>query len=352
MIDGGDTLRRLVLNAVGYSGLAPLARPLVGGIGAILMLHRVTANLERPDGANRHLNIAPAFLDALITDMKAGGTEFVTMDEALERVKRGGKGGQFATLTADDGYRDNLTEALPVLERHGVPITIYIAPALIDGTVDLWWEVIDDIVNARDMLFLNTAEGRVTIDCSSPAKRAEANARLQEYLTIDVREEDQRTALHELARSCGVDPTGPGRKTLMGWEEVRAAAAHPLVTIGAHTVHHYSLKRLNEETARREIIDAGRILESELGEKPRHMAYPYGYPSAVGEREVALAKAAGYASAVTTRHGVLRADHAGHLHALPRISINGRYQRVSYIRTMLSGITTPLANAGKMLVTV
>jgi len=65
-----------------------------------------------------------------------------------------------------------------------------------------------------------------------------------------------------------------------------------------------------------------------------------------------LAREAGYVSAVTTRHGVLRAEHAHHLHALPRISVNGRYQSVAHIRTMLSGITTPLANRGKMLVTV
>ena len=78
------------------------------------------------------------------------------------------------------------------------------------------------------------------------------------------------------------------------------------------------------------------------------MAYPYGYAGAVGCREVALANEAGYVSAVTTRHGVLRAEHANHLHALPRISVNGRYQRVAHIRTMLSGVTTPLANRGKM----
>ena len=65
-----------------------------------------------------------------------------------------------------------------------------------------------------------------------------------------------------------------------------------------------------------------------------------------------LAKEAGYASAVTTRHGVLHPGHADHLLALPRISVNGRYQRVAHIRTMLSGITTPLANRGRMVVTV
>ena len=83
MIDGVDTLRRLVLNGLGYSGVCRLARPLVGSVGAILMLHRVTAHPRKPCGVNRHLNIAPAFLDALIADMKAVGFEFVSLDEAL-----------------------------------------------------------------------------------------------------------------------------------------------------------------------------------------------------------------------------------------------------------------------------
>jgi peptidoglycan/xylan/chitin deacetylase (PgdA/CDA1 family) len=158
--------------------------------------------------------------------------------------------------------------------------------------------------------------------------------------------------LRGFAAVAGVDPGEPGRRTLMTWDELRGIAAHPLVSIGAHSVNHYNLRRLPEERARHEMTDAVTLLRSELGEAPRHMAYPYGYAGAVGNREVELAKAAGYASAVTTRHGVLRAEHAEHLHALPRISVNGRYQRVAHIRTMLSGITTPLANRGKMLVTV
>ncbi len=352
MIDAGEAIRKLALNVARYSGLAPLARPFVGGIGAILMLHRVSAAPEKPLGINRHLNIAPDFLDALIADMKAGGYAFVSLDEAIERIGRGGVDGQFATITADDAYRDNLHEALPVLERHGAPLTIYVAPALINGTADLWWDVIDDIVNAQDSLSLETPAGTETIDCSTSARKYLANARLHDYLTLEVREEDQRAVLHGLARSSGVDPGAPGRNTLMNWDEIRKIAAHPLVEIGAHTVNHFNLKRLSAESARREMTDVRHILEAELGTTPRHLAYPYGYASAVGRREVLIAKEAGYASAVTTRHGVLRAAHAKHLHALPRISVNGRYQRVAHIRTMLSGITTPLANRGRMLVTV
>ncbi|MEP9374120.1 polysaccharide deacetylase family protein [Mesorhizobium sp. KR1-2] len=352
MIDSVDTLRRLVLNGLGHSGVSRLARPLVGGVGAILMLHRVSAHPRKPHGVNRHLNIAPAFLDALIADMKADGYEFVTLDEALKRLAQGRGARRFATITADDAYRDNLTEALPVLEKHGAPITIYVAPGLIDGAVDLWWEVLEDIVNAADTLAVNTANGPLMLDCSTPEGRLASNARLQRHLTVEVGEQEQRAVLHELACAAGVDPQAPSRETLMNWDEIAEAVAHPLVTIGAHTIHHYSLKRLDEEKARREIVEAGNVLEARLGTRPRHMAYPYGYASAVGAREVDLAKEAGYASAVTTRHGVLQPDHAKHLHALPRISVNGRYQELGFLRTMLSGITTPLANRGRMLVTV
>ncbi|QPC93520.1 polysaccharide deacetylase family protein [Mesorhizobium sp. INR15] len=352
MIDGGEAIRKLALNVARYTGLAPLAKPFIGGIGAILMLHRVTATPEKPDSVNRHLNIAPEFLDAVIADMKAQGYAFVSMDEAVERIKAGGKGGQFATITADDAYRDNMTEALPVLEKHDAPITIYVAPGLINGTADLWWDVVEDIVNASGRLTLTTPAGPEAIDCSTPARKLQAIARLHAYLTTEVPEKDLRTVLRELARANGVDADAPRVATLMNWSQIRSIAAHPLVTIGAHTINHSNLKRLSEADARHEIGDVRRMLQAELGEEPRHLAYPYGYASAVGCREVGFARDAGYISAVTTRHGVLRAEHAGFLHALPRISVNGRYQSLAHIRTMLSGVTTPLANAGKMLVTV
>jgi len=352
MIDGGEAIRKLALNVARYTGLAPLARPFVGGIGAILMLHRVTATPEKPHSVNRHLNISPNFLDAMIADMKAGGYAFVSMDEAIERIKAGGKGGRFATITADDAYRDNLTEALPVLEKHGAPITIYVAPGLIDGTADLWWDVVEDIVNASDSLTLATSNGPVLIACKTPARKHQAIARLHTYFTTEVREEDLRTVLRELASANGIDVDASRRRTLMNWDEIRTIAAHPLVTIGAHTINHSNLKRLSEAGARHEIGAVKDMLGAELGAEPRHFAYPYCYASAVGCREVGFARDAGYASAVTTRHGVLRAEHAGFPHALPRLSVNGRYQSLAHIRTMLSGVTTPLANAGKMVVTI
>ncbi|MBX3569207.1 MAG: polysaccharide deacetylase family protein [Rhizobiaceae bacterium] len=351
MLDRGEAIRKLALNLARYTGLAPLARPFVGGVGAILMLHRVTAHPGRPDSVNRHLAIHPAFLDRLIREMKEDGYRFVTLCEAVAGIATKGRE-RFAVVTADDGYRDNLYEALPVLERHGVPFTIYVAPALTDGTACLWWEVIEEVAQRCDRVKVSTPGGPIELDASTPARKYAVNSWLHDYFASEVSEADRHRVLTTLAAEHGVDPLAPSRAALMSWDEVSRAAAHPLVSIGAHTVNHFMLRRLDEATALQEMLRSADILEAKLGVRPRHLAYPYGYASAVGGREVALAARAGFASAVTTRHGVLQQGHAGHVHALPRISVNGRYQRVAHIRTMLSGVTTPMVNAGKVLVTV
>lgn len=120
----------------------------------------------------------------------------------------------------------------------------------------------------------------------------------------------------------------------MTWDEVRRAALHPLVTIGAHSLHHYNLRRLSEDDARREIADVAAVLAIELGETPKHMAYPYGYVWAVGEREVRLAEEAGFVSAVTTRHGLLLQL------PMPAISTRCRGSRST-------GVTSELRTSGR-----
>jgi peptidoglycan/xylan/chitin deacetylase (PgdA/CDA1 family) len=351
MFDSGEAARKIILHAARLSGASALLRNRLQGIGAILMVHRVTVAPAKPLGINRHLNVAPAFLDASIAEMKRMGYRFVSMDEAIDRLSSRSRE-LFATVTADDAYRDNLTEALPVLEKHEAPATIYVCPGLTGRAIDLWWDVLEDIVTAREEVYLTTPAGREVLDCRTPRAKVEANRRILYYLISDIPEEQRQTVLRDIAAMAGVDPQAPSRDTLMDWDEVRRAAAHPLLTIGSHTVSHYLLRRLGSTAAWNEMVDAARIIEVETGIKPRHFAYPYGKPVAVGEREVELAASAGFASAVTTRHGVLQPDHAGHLMALPRISINGRYQKVAHLRTMLSGVTTALSNSGRGLVTV
>ncbi|PZO81513.1 MAG: polysaccharide deacetylase [Mesorhizobium amorphae] len=349
MVHGVDALRRLWMGAGGLTGLDRLAVPVLGGVGAILMLHRVTDRLRHPEGPNRHLAVSPSFLDRVLAAARKEGLDLVSMDEAVARLDAGGGGARFLAITADDGYRDNHSEALPVLERHEAPITVYIAPGLNDRRDPLWWDVIEDAVASGRTIDAGTH--RLALDCSTPRSRQVAFERLLRLLGSETPEHARNALVEEIASEAGVDAFRPSRETLMDWDELARFAAHPLVTIGAHTVHHPNLRRLEESEARREMEESRDRLAEALGHPPRHFAFPYGSRAAAGPREAKLAGEAGFLSAVTTNHGVLMAGHRAHRHALPRISLNGRFQHLPHVTTMLRGFTTPAANKGRRLVT-
>lgn len=350
MLDTTEIIRKIVLNCARYTAIAPLASHLLGGIGAILMLHRVNSRHANESPMNAGLTVTPDFLDAVISDMKRCGFVFVSLDDAVERLaaERAGMA-RFAAITFDDGYLDNLTDALPVLQKHGVPATIYIAPALVTGAVLPWWEIAEEAVMAGRTINLPASAGSLTLNCATPQARKESARHLFRLLGSEIEEEDQQLLLHHLMAAT---PIEADRRRFMNWDELRTLARNPLITLGAHTVHHYNLKRLPRRQALAEMTDSAMIIERETDDRPHHFAFPYGHPQAVAEREVALAREAGFTTAVTTRHGVLLPRHRDHLHALPRISLNGRYQHTGYVRTMLSGLTTPLANKGRRLATV
>src|SRR5690606_18916118 len=106
MSERGDVVRRLVVNAARFSGLAPLLRRHLGGIGAVLAVLAVTATGPAGDDLERAHTISPDFLDAALSDMRRQGYRFVPLDGALERLAAGRRLPLFATVTADFGYRN------------------------------------------------------------------------------------------------------------------------------------------------------------------------------------------------------------------------------------------------------
>jgi len=127
-------------------------------------------------------------------------------------------------------------------------------------------------------------------------------------------------------------------------DELAILAADPLVTIGAHTVNHVMLRKATDDAVRREMQLSASTIEAALGKRPAHFSYPVGDRTSAGPREFRIAAEVGFKTAVTTRPGVLFPEHAGHLTALPRISLNGEYQQRRYAKVLLSGAATALWN--------
>ncbi len=339
LIDAGFTAFRL-------SGLHRALAPMTRGQGVILTFHRVLPDAA-PKGfaPNRLLEITPEFLDAALDLTRRLGFEFVTLAEARRRLVEGGR--RFAALTFDDGYRDTRDFALPVLERHQAPCTVFFAPGFIERTARLWWIELEEAVRRLDEVTIEREGLALRLHARSAAEKNSAFARLY-WAVRGGSEQELLGVAGELARQAGVDMAAISDALFMKWDEVEAFARHPLVSAGAHTMSHRMLAKWSRDVARAEMADSKAALEARLGAIDT-LAYPVGDPTSAGCREFELARELGFACAVTTRPGMLFPGHAAHLTALPRVSVNGLWQDVGALETLLSGAPFLLWNGGRKL---
>jgi peptidoglycan/xylan/chitin deacetylase (PgdA/CDA1 family) len=339
---------RAGLETLYYSGAHRLARPLCGGVGAILAFHRVRPPRSDPFQPNRHLEIAPEFLAAALRKLRAGGIEIVSIDEAHRRLVDGDFRRRFAVLTFDDGYRDTFTHAWPILRQSRVPFTLYAASAFADGEGMLWWAALEAAIAKCGVVYATFDGKKRAYDCSTLAAKGASWQTLYRRLSDEIDETRMRMTVREIVAQAGINLGDQCREICMGWNELKQLAGDELVTIGAHTIRHPVLARLRAHEARSEMEGGARRIEARLGVGPVHLAYPVGNAAAAGEREFALAAEAGFKTAVTTRPGVLLPDHAGTPLALPRLSVNGDFQRLRYLDVLLSGTATALWNGFRL----
>lgn len=320
-------------------------RPVAQGAGVILMLHHVRPWTDREFAPNRILEITPDFLDRALTLLAEMGFDLVALDSVPERLA--GKAPRpFAALTFDDGYRDNVEHALPVLRRHGAPWTLFVTADYAAGRGRLWWLELEEAIARLDRVSLDLDGARIERLCATPAEKAAAFEAVYWALRAGP-EERLLAAIAELAASAGLDSDALVQKLCLGWDDIAALSVEPGVTIGAHTMSHPMLAKHSEETARREIGFSKTLIEERIQSGVRHFAYPVGDPTSAGPREFSLAAEAGFSTAVTTRPGHVFPDHAAHLHALPRVSLNGAFQTEAALRAMLSGAPFLAWNRGR-----
>jgi peptidoglycan/xylan/chitin deacetylase (PgdA/CDA1 family) len=329
------------------SGLHRLARAATRGRGVILTFHRVRArDRSAPRYApNRQLEITPEFLDLALKVVKREGFELAPLDDVRRRIGDP-KSAPFAVLTFDDGYRDTREVALPVLERHGAPFTVYCAIGFIEGDARLWWLELEEAIRRLETVDASIAGGRLLLDVRSPDAKTAAFDRI--YWLLRGRSESELLDVVEgLARCAGVERDKLAEGLFMSWSDLKALSRHPLATIGAHGVSHRRLAHWSAAEARSEMAGSKAALESRLGIAVRHFAYPVGDSTSAGPREFELARAIGFETAVTTRPGMLFSACAERLTELPRASVNGRWQEAEALEVLLSGAPFWLWNRGR-----
>jgi peptidoglycan/xylan/chitin deacetylase (PgdA/CDA1 family) len=339
-----NTVIRAGLGALYFSGAHYLLRPIFAGVGVIFMLHHVRPRRDDAFQPNRHLEVEPEFLRATLAHLRSLDIDIVTMDEVHQRLQARDFTRRFACFTLDDGYRDNRDFALPVMREFDAPMTVYVTSDFAEGTGRLWWVALERVIARASAIEVPISDVKIRLDASTPAAKQAAFDRVHDWLRELPAEHDMQREISALCTRHEVDEMSIARELCLSWEELKAFAADPLVTIGAHTIAHCNLGRQSEETASFELATGRARIEAALQRPVLHLAYPYGDRFAAGPREFRLAQTAGFKTAVTTRPGMIFPESAGHMTALQRVSLNGNYQDARILPVLTSGAATAMWN--------
>jgi peptidoglycan/xylan/chitin deacetylase (PgdA/CDA1 family) len=340
-----NTIIRSGFETLYFSGMHHMMQPLVGGLGVILTLHHVRPPRSGDFQPNRLLEVSPDFFEGLLKRLRRSRRDLISLDEMHRRLLSGDSKRRFVCVTFDDGYRDVLEHAYPLLRKYEVPFTLYIPTSFPDRLGELWWIGLEQVI-ARNTCIGLTIDGKEHLfECGSTREKWGLYNQLYGWLRGMTSEAELRRVVRDLAARHGVDMPAFCRDLCMDWVELGQIAADPLCTIGAHTVNHMMLKKLaTDQAVRAEMDMSGAVIEAALNIKPQHLAYPVGDPTSAGPREFRIAAELGFKTAVTTRPGVIFREHREHLTALPRISVNGDFQSQRYLKVLLSGAATGLWN--------
>lgn len=325
---------RLALRSISALGLDRMLAKRTRGLGCILTFHRITRDPSPLLPENAGLNITPEFLEATLREVRRLGYDIISLDDVPARMSAGHEN-PFVVLTFDDGYRDLVTQALPILKAHEAPFAAFICPGFQDRAAPLWWLDLEDAVQSTETLDISLPDTHF----SAPARTLEEKQSALRTLYWRLRTLDERSfraVMEALRFKYSLDGTHKLNTLCLSWQELETLSKEPLVTIGAHSMTHPRLAAMPIEDAEREMRISRDTIAAHLGASPRHFCYPVGDASSAGAREAEIARRLGFATAVTTRPDVVRAK--ADMQLLPRISVNGLFQQRSYLRALMSGV--------------
>ncbi len=265
---------------------------------SILIYHRVPVQPDPlfPDECNARL------FDEQIQQL-ADCFNIIPLSDAVRALDGGRLPPRAACITFDDGYADNAEVALPILLRHGVPATFFVAAGVLDGG-RMWNDTVIELVRLApgELLDLNEIDmGRFEIG-TIPQRRQAIEALIDKlkYLPMEARQA-------KVDEVCALIPVVPPDDLMMTSDQIRELHAAGM-EIGGHTVNHPILARVEDSVAAAEIGNGKEMLEGVIHAPVRLFAYPNGKPQRdYLPQHPQIVKRFGFEAAVSTARGAATA---------------------------------------------
>lgn len=226
---------------------------------------------------------------------------------------------QAVVMTFDDGYADNLWNAKPLLERYGIPATVFVTTGYLGEEREFWWDELERLflqpgrlpetlhltINGRSFQW---ELGEAAYDPGEASRRFctwnvlepdDPTPRHRLYRLLHQRlrplpHGERRKVLDELRAWAGVEPKVRLTHRPLSADEVLRLTEGGLIEVGAHSVTHPVLSAFPVAAQRTEILGSKAHLEEILGKPVTSFAYPYGSGSDYTVETVTLVREAGF----------------------------------------------------------
>ena len=291
-------------------GLSQVVDRVAGPRLSILIFHRVLPELDPLFPGEIDAQRFSSICAALARDYRV-----MTLGQALSLRAEQRLPPRALAITFDDGYADNASQALPILQRHGLKATFFIATAFLDGG-RMWNDSIIECLRRtrREALDLECVGLGSMPMATVDQRRTSIKAVLPrvKYMGLP----DRKAAIDNLMKAAG-GPSLPDDLMLRSGQVQELHAAG--MEIGGHTVHHPILSAIPDRQAKEEIIAGRARLMTLTGASVDMFAYPNGGPDRDYDlRHVQMVREAGFQAAVSTATGVIGRD--ADLFQLPRFT--------------------------------
>ena len=292
------------------------------GAFTVLTYHRIGDPQSAPPGI---VSCTPPQFDRQMRWLASTGRA-VALGELLAARAEGRPTAPGAVhVTFDDAYGDFRDLAWPILQRHGVPVTLFVPTAFPDTQRRFWWDRLFGALRAAPARMLDSPVGPLSL--TSDEERVAAYRRLREHVKT-LPHDDAMALVERLVTELGDSRDSPA---VLGWAALRELAAEG-VTLAAHSRSHPLLNRLAPERLHDEIAGSMSDLQEHTGAGAPAFAYPGGGVSAEAERVVAEA---GATVAFTTEVGANDSAAAAWLR-LRRVNVGRRTGPLPVLRARMA----------------
>lgn len=248
----------------------------------------------------------------------------IALEDAVKRLSEGAKlPKKTISLTFDDGYKDNFTLALDLLNRYGIKATFFIPVSPIEKQENYWWDLIYHVGTIDPKAFVTLAnehqalpQSLITLIKEMHGKSYEEKGKICRECVRFLNKTDTVKREQFVTRLRQIPTRKQTKRMLLSWDEVREISKQGHA-IGSHTKSHRPLSQLTENEAKNEIFESRTILSEKIGQNVVGFSYPRGdWNQNISEMVIE----SGYSYAVTTRYG--SNNRNANLYALYRRNIS------------------------------